>query len=298
MPAYIDLIRIDWHLAETPVDRHAVISGVDARCTASDHTLETVREQLGHAAATHPWLVADALVDTGYNSFAFLRVRDGRVELEEIVEVPEGTAERIDLPYDELPFDLSPVYASEDELRDALEAIRPDEAGSFVATAGTDRFLVELTPETWTIQKLEVLTDPALFARLVKGDYPVPRPAPRGPEQKYGQALFWPEAMLHFLEQHATQLDRSLSWLVQYAIKVANLETLDDAKVYAARIDAKLSSGETRQQTLYFPGAQLDLLEEQALRLDMSMSKLAQTAVAIAKREIEKMPDRVEPGFG
>ena len=39
-------------------------------------------------------------------------------------------------------------------------------------------------------------------------------------------------------------------------------------------------------------------MEQHAARLDVSLSTIAQTAVAVAKREIAAMPDRVEPGFG
>jgi len=298
VPAYIDLIRIDWHLAETPVELHGAISEAHARCTGSDHTLRTVREQLEKAATAEPRLVADALVDTGYNSFAFLRARDGRVTEQEVVEVPEGTTEAFDLPYDDLPFDLEPTYDSENELCAAVEAVRPDEPGSFVATAGDDRFLVELTPESWTIRKLVVVTEPALFARLMTSAYQEPKPVGRDPGEKYAQALFWPGAMLQFLQGQASRLDRSLSYLVQYALKVANLPALDDGRAAAARADAGLSSGDKQKQTLYFTGYQLDLMEQHAARLDVSLSTIAQTAVAVAKREIAAMPDRVEPGFG
>lgn len=298
MPAYIDLIRIDWHLAETPAELHEAIIAANERCTGDDHTFETVLHELSTAAAAHPWIVADALVNTGYNSFALLHARGGDVTHVEVIELPEGETEPVALPYDDLPFGLSPYYDSEDQLRETLEAIRPAKDGSFVATAGDDRFLVELTPFAWQIRKLLVATEPELFARLMRGDYVEPKAAGRDPQQKYSQALFWPGDMLTFLQTQALRLDRSLSYLVQYALKVANLAAYDYGKAAAARIEAKLAGGDKRQQTLYFTGYQLDLLEQHAARLDISLSTVAQTAVASAKREIEQMPDRVEPGFG
>jgi uncharacterized small protein (TIGR04563 family) len=293
VPDYIHLIRIDWHIRETPVELHAAISAANDRCTGEDHTYQTVHEQLAAAAAANPALVADALVETGPCSFAFMFARHGEVTEEDVVEVPEGTTEKIRLPYDDdPPFDLSLQYDSEEHLREHLEAVRPDEAASFVTNVGDDRFLVELSPETWSITKLVVSNRPALFARLMAGDFEAPKPAGRDPAQRYGQPLFFPRAMLDFLQTHATRMDRSLSWVVQYAVKVGDLGALDYGKAAAARADAKLSSGDKQQQTLYFTGYQLDLMEQHAARLDVAVSTIAQTAIAVAKREIEQMPDR------
>jgi hypothetical protein len=297
VPAHIDLIRIDWHLAETPVELHGAISQAHARCTGTDHTFDTVREQLAKAVAGNPGLVADALVDSGYNSFVLLRARDGVVHETPVVEIPEGLSSPIDLPYDDCPFDVDLSYGTEDALREAVEGIAPSEPGRFVATAGHDRFLVEVTPEEWRLHKLVAVTEPALFARLWHERYPEPKRAGRDPDQRYGQPLFWPVEMLEFLTVQATRLDRSLSWLVQYSLRVLNLEAL--ARVVAEGLPDLLGLADTprQRQTLYFQGAQLDLMEAQAARLDTSTSAIAQIAVALAKRQIEKMPDRIEPGF-
>ncbi|MEO8844100.1 MAG: hypothetical protein ABI591_02685 [Kofleriaceae bacterium] len=292
MPAFIDLIRIDWHLPDTPDHLQEAIVLAHARCTGRDHTLETVVRDLSAAVAAHPELVVDALVDTGYNSFALLHARGGSVKQVAVVELPEGETDPVELPYDDLPFDLEPSYASEAALSDALAALAPTEAGSCVVTAGEDRFLVEVTPESWRIRKLVVASEPALVARLLRGDYAEPKAPPRDPAERYDQALYWPGDMLDFIQQHAVRLDRSLSWIAQYAVKVAKLSSLDLGQAVVARSAAGLSGGDKRKQTLLFPGSLLQILEDEAARLDCSLSTVAQTAIALAKREIEQMPAR------
>jgi len=286
VPSYIDLIRIDWHVAETPAELHEAISAANERCTGSDHTLLTVQEGLEAAARLDPRIMADALCDTGFNSFTFLFVRDGQVAEVRVDEVPEH-GEPHDPPYDEAAaeLDLQLHFDDEDQLREALESIRPTKPATFVATAGDRRFLVELTPEQWSMSKLLVVTQPALFAKLMAEDYarPVAKRPARLPNQKYSQALYLSEGQLGWMQQMAVKRDASLSWIAQRAVRLAGQKLGELGAKYIA------PEGVKQRQTLYFPGLMLDQLEVVAAAQDCSISKLVQAALTAAKSEIENV---------
>ena len=250
MPAYLHLIRIDLYVHATPEALHPVLAAGHAELDSTDHTQDTFTKRLETIAAAHPELVIDALIDNGYNSFVLLRARRGRVETLAIEERPEGATGSVELPYDELATvtlgrdhdeiaamledlgeELEPdedvtlptVYPTEAELRAVVERVAAatvEGGGRFVATAsGGARFLVELAPDRGRVTKLTVVTEPALVAKLLLADYPPAPAAPRKPDDKYAQPLYWPQSMQQFIQDQATRTDRSMSWIVQWAFK-------------------------------------------------------------------------------
>jgi len=285
VPYFIDLIRIDWHVAETPAELHDAISAANERCTGSDHTLLTVREGLEAAARLDPRIMADALCDTGFNSFSYLFVRDGQVTEVAVEEVPEH-GEPYDEPDNDSAGDLDYELYFDDEaqLRDKLQSIRPTKPATFIATAGDQRFLVELTPEQWSMSKMLVLTQPALFAKLMAADYAVPaaKKQPRVPDDKYSQALYLTAGQLGWMQAMATKGDKSLSWIAQRAVKLAGAKLGELVAAY------RTPEGEKQKQTLYFPGRMLDQLDAVAAARDCSISTIIQAAITGAKAEVEK----------
>ncbi len=93
--------------------------------------------------------------------------------------------------------------------------------------------------------------------------------------------------MLELLQQHATRADRSLSYLVQYALEVAGPTIAASEREQLP--EKELAGGDKRKQTLYFSGTMLDNLEREALRLDSSLSFVAQAAVTLARKDIETL---------
>lgn len=318
MPAYIRLIRIDLHVDETPPALHPVLAEVHQDLDSTDHTLDSFRERLELHAAAHPELVVDALIDNGYNAFALLRARGGRVEVQAVEERPEGATDRVELPYDDLatvtigrdreaigallaeldtelddPVDLPTVYDSEAQLRALIErvaAAASSGGGSFIAETVEARFLVDVAPGRGFVARLVVVTEPELFDRLLRADY-TPAPAgPRKPGVKYEQALYWPEAMLRFIQDQATRTDRSLSWIVQRAFLDERATIAQHDRAALARALEPFRGADKRKQTLYFPGDMLDTIEREAKRLDSSLSFVMQCAVALARDALEALP--------
>ena len=327
MPAYVRSIHIDWHIVEASPQIRTILPEANARLSSTDHTWDTFREQLRELAVRHLDVVADAFVEDGCRSFWLFRVRpvapkaglslrelgDARVEAVQIRERLEDNAADVELPYDDAvtvtlardhalldeldgeddSLDVPLEYADADEMRTVLERVAhaiDDGGGRFVAEAGHDRFLVELAPGRAVIRTLVVATEPDLVARLRRGQYPAVPGPPRTPGERYEQALYWPESMLDFLQEHATRTDRSLSYLVQLAFKSTRVAIAagDREKLEARK---RRFDGETRKQTLYFPGDMLDAMDAQASRLDSSVSFVAQSAVALARDAILALPD-------
>lgn len=202
----------------------------------------------------------------------------------ELLEELDGEDNSIEVPLD---------YDDEDEMRTMLDRIAKamidDGGGRFVAEAGYDRFLVELAPGRAAARRLVLATEPELVARLRLGQYKVV-PAPRQPGDKYGQALYWTESMLGFIQDQAMRTDHSLSYVVQFAFKTAceAIARSDRAQLESAKCGF---DGDQRRQTLYFPGEMLDAMEAQSARLDCSLSFVAQSAVALALGAILALPD-------
>ena len=328
MPAYVRSIHIDWHYQDASPELRKLLPEANAQLSSTDHTWDTFREQLRELAMRHLDLVADALVEDGDRALWLFRVRpvaakagmtlreltDARVTQIQIQERLDDTADAVELPYDEAvtvtlardhelvdelegdddSLEVPLEYSDADAMRATLERIASaidDGGGRFVAEAGHDRFLVDLAPGRAVIRPLVVATEPELVARLRRGHYTAMPAPPRTPGEKYEQALYWPESMLDFLQEQAMRTDRSLSYIAQLAfvktrdaIAAADREKLESRK---RRFD-----GETRKQTLYFPGDMLDAMEAQAARLDCSVSFVAQCAVALARDAILALPGR------
>jgi hypothetical protein len=320
MPAHVRAIQIDWHYNEVSPELRKLLPELDQRLSSTDHTWTTLREQLRELAVRHLDLAADAFVEDGDRRYWLFRLRpiepvagltlrelgDLRVEELEIHEHLDGAA--LELPYDEaltvtLVRDLDLVdelegdddsidvpleYTTTEQMQTLLARIAAaiDEGGGrFVADAGYDRFLVELGPGVAVTRRLEVVTAPALVARLKRGEYQALPGPPRKADTKYAQPLFWPASMLEVLQDRAIELDHSLSHVVQLAFLKAR-ETIarsDREKLEAA---TRRFGGSTQRQTLYFPGDLLDAMEAQASRLDCSLSFVAQSAVALVHKPI------------
>ncbi|HEY0252083.1 MAG TPA: hypothetical protein VGC41_11190 [Kofleriaceae bacterium] len=304
MPAYIHLIHIDWHVSETP-DLRGVLIDANARATGAEHTYDSVLRELTAVAKAHPGVIADALVDTGYNSFGLIQVRDGVVTQKPFVERPEDSEALVDLPYDDLahielvrdhdaiaklleevdpdvdvhePFDLGHQFANERQLRTIATALAnaiDQEGGSFVAELDDGgRLLVEIAPKHVRIASLVVDTEPALFARLRDKLYEVPsRPKVAAKGAQFELEL--PGELLAFVEAQAKRTGRTVEFLVQYALKIATIER------------AQPITGPTQRRAMKFGAYIRELIETHAQRLGVSASVIVATALSLAKSELE-----------
>ena len=319
MPAYIHFIRIDMHVDEQPPELRLLLTEVNLDLDSTEHTLQTFTERLEKHATAHPKLIIDALIDDGYDAFALLRARGGHVKVQHIKELPEGATQPMELPYDNLasvtigrdreaiaallaelgeeledPLTLPTNFDSEEQLRGLVERVAAAAVGSdggpFIAEAGDSRFLVEITVGRGRVAKLLVATEPELFARLKRRDYTPAPAAPRKPGDQYQQALYLPESMLAFIQEHATRTDRSLSWIVQRAFMDTRYTIAQSEREKLSATLEVLDGGSKRKQTIYFPGEMLDAIEKQAKRLDCSVSFVAQCAVRLARDAIKALP--------
>ena len=112
-------------------------------------------------------------------------------------------------------------------------------------------------------------------------------------------SLYWPERMLVEMKDQGYRLDKSISWCVQRAWKLACVEIaalparaepgpIDAA--YAARYESPASN--VRKQTLFLTEDVARAVEAEALRLDRANSWVLQRAWCLALAEIEKLvPD-------
>ena len=104
------------------------------------------------------------------------------------------------------------------------------------------------------------------------------------------QALYWPESMLREIQTHATRTDRSLSYIVQEAWKLAAAEiaALDNDKLRA--ITRPYAISEKVKQSLFFSEEMLNELHALSKRLDTSVSTIVQAAFVLAKPALESLP--------
>jgi len=115
MPAYVRMIRLDWHVAQTGAEQQAAMMAGHQALDSRLHTAETFQEKLEEIASSHPALRVDALIEDGYRHHRLLRAGDGLAKSLIVEQRPEGTDEPIELPYDEL--------VSIDLARDAAEIV-------------------------------------------------------------------------------------------------------------------------------------------------------------------------------
>jgi len=107
---------------------------------------------------------------------------------------------------------------------------------------------------------------------------------------KRKQSLYFPEDMLREIQEEANRQDRSLSWIVQQAWKIA-LGQRRDRDWRSLRPGARVvSANDARKQSLYFPDEMLNEIQTQAQRLDRSLSWVVQQAWKISKTELRKIP--------
>jgi uncharacterized small protein (TIGR04563 family) len=294
---FLRTIQIDWHYDEASPQIRKVLPAANQSLSSTDHTFDTFREQLRELAGKHLDIVADAFVEDAYRQYWLFRVRTvpqkagmslreiakQRVEEIEVGMRFEDGAKPVELPYDDVVDDVPLEYADEAEMRAAVANVQT--SGAFVADAGFERFLVELAPEKTVIRKVVPAVEAALVGRLRRGEYKAVPAPPRVADEKYEQALYWPESMLTFLTEQAVRTDRSLSNLVQEAFNKARKKiAASDREELAEK--KRVFDGETRRQSLYFRGDMLDEMAAEAARLDSSLSFVAQSAVALARDAI------------
>lgn len=283
MPAYVQLIRIDWHVDEASPTLRRQLPAANDDLDSTDHTLETFGWRLRLFAEAHPDAHVDALVEDGYRVRWLFAARGGAVTERQVYPVLEGVDH--DCAIDGIDFD----HESEAELIAAVDAASNAHAqGTMVADVGWDRYLVRLAGGGADVHKAYPV-DPALFTRLANEQYTRPGRVPRKPDQKYEQALYWAEDMLRLLQDEGSRTDRSLSYLVQVAWKHARGK-IAASNASALRGAVRTFYGDKRKQTLSFPGEYLDEMEREAARLDCSLSLVAQSAVALAQDELARLP--------
>jgi uncharacterized small protein (TIGR04563 family) len=194
----------------------------------------------------------------------------------------------IDGPTVDLPLRFDDETAMREVLGRVASAIDKPAKG-FVVDVDGERFLIELAPNSANIRKLVTVTEAALVARLTNGSFVHVAVNPPRADEKREQALYWPEPMLQWIQDQATRTDHSLSYIVQLAFKHARTAiAASDRDQLATAV--RSYHGDKRKQTLYFPGAMLVEMDEQAIRLDTSISFIAQSAVALAHDAIAALP--------
>jgi len=282
MPVYVHLIRIDWHVDEASASLRAQLPAASQDLDSTDHTFDTFTWRLRLFAQAHPAARVDALVEDGYRVRWFVHAQDGEVTERQVYPV------LADVNHDSAIDGIELDYESEAELIAAVDAASDAHAeGTMVADVGWDRYLVQLAGGGANVLEAYPV-DSTLFARLAQEQYTRPGRAPRKPDEKYEQALYWAEDMLRLLEEEGTRTDRSLSYLVQLAWKHARAR-IAKSDASTLRSAVRTFYGDKCKQTLYFPGTYLDEMEREAARLDCSLSLIAQSAVAYAQDELSKL---------
>ena len=124
MPAYLPWIFADWHYGSASPELQEYLRAVDADATDIHHTLETLCQTLERIVGERPEIAAEVLCEDGYRGLRLFRLRGGKVEEIPVVERPE-TGEKRDLPYDHV-VDV-PMSARLRELLDELPDADGDE---------------------------------------------------------------------------------------------------------------------------------------------------------------------------
>jgi uncharacterized small protein (TIGR04563 family) len=321
MPYYMQMSRIDCHYEQASPELRAILPDVNHRLSSRNHTSQTFEEELRKLASERHDLVIDALVDDGFRGYRLYRARAGHVSAIEVDERPEGALDsQVELPLDDLAtvtlvrnleeirtilaeqsdFDgdegdevtIPLRYEDEASMRNVLDLVSKgiDEGEHrFVAEAEFERFLVELRPCTASVRKLAVVTEPQLFARLLRGQFAsVPEPPPRADEKKQ-QALYWPQDMLQSIKEEAFRLDTSVSNIVQKAWKASRVRIAEtELESLSTLLDG--FSGDKAKQTIFFPADMLVEIRDQAARLDESLSFVVQGAWVLARDAIAALP--------
>ena len=111
---------------------------------------------------------------------------------------------------------------------------------------------------------------------------------------KREQALYFPETMLRELQQHAARLDRSMSWVAQKAWEHACAHIREASYEEISTLRPKgVAMKDNRKQTLFFPEDMLEQIQDEAMRIDSSLSFLVQAAYTYAREMIAaQQPDQ------
>jgi uncharacterized small protein (TIGR04563 family) len=322
MPSYMRFSRIDWHYERATPDLQAVLRQANHELSSPYHTAETFENELRAVASTRRDLVADALVEDGFRAYRLYRARDGEVSATEVDERPDGVlGERVSLPFGDVAsvtlrrevdhvrsmlqaqsdfdggegaeVDLPLCYDDESSMREVLGAVAKSIEGGehrFVAEVGLDRFLVELRPGGATVRRLVFVTEPDLVAHLLLRRFAdVPEPPPR-PTETREQPVYLSQDMLQVIKNEALRLDKSLSWLVQKAWKIARPKVVTSDRQTLSALRLGPSGAKAQKQTVFFPGDMLVEIRDQATRLDSSVSFVVQSAWALASAAIAALP--------
>jgi len=330
MPYYVHLTRIDWQYERASKDLQSFIQRANVDLSSRQHTAQTFEAALRQVAADQPAIVADALVEDGFRAYRLYRARDGSVDACFVDERPEGALDRpIELPLEDVAtvrlvrdraatiallseqssfdrdedanddeVDLPLRYDDESAMRallDRVAAATDDDGQRFVAEVKLDRFLVELSARGARVRKLVAVTQPELFARLLRREYvEVPAP-PIAPGEKREHGFYFPDDVLEAFKQEAYRLDMSLSALLQKAWKLARTEvarqSADSLAILMRRTRAAgQAPSDDRKQTLLMTDAMLGEVRAQAERMDRSPSFVLQAAWAIAHIAIRRPP--------
>ena len=113
--------------------------------------------------------------------------------------------------------------------------------------------------------------------------------------EKVEQALYFPARMLQHIDEEARRIDRSYSWCVQRAWRLAAQElqahAADVTPAQASAVYEKRFRDEAhRRQTLFFPEAMLQEIASEAARRECSASRVVQLAWCLAADEIAAIP--------
>lgn len=105
------------------------------------------------------------------------------------------------------------------------------------------------------------------------------------------QALYFPDPMLDEIAAEARRVGRSLSWIAQKGWQLARerIAAAPDRAALPRSLPSHLHALK-RKQTLFFSSEILAEINEQATRLDCSLSTIVHTAWAIARPEIAALP--------
>lgn len=109
-------------------------------------------------------------------------------------------------------------------------------------------------------------------------------------EQIREQALYFPAAIVDVLQREAARLDRSLSWCLQRAWTRARAQIAALPAAGQGDVDEAVGPPvEKRKRTILFPASMLREIQEEAGRLDRSLSWVVVRAWELAAPEIQAL---------
>jgi uncharacterized small protein (TIGR04563 family) len=257
MPYYVRNTCIDWHYEQAGADLQPLLREADKQLSSRDHTRETFTEQLSKVAAQRPELVADALIEDGFRFYWLVRALRGEIAETEVDERPEGALDqRVELPLDEVATVKLARHGA--GIRAVLRRLG--------LPAGESDDVVELPLEYDDEGSMR-----DLFARVARA-------------VDEGDHRFVAEVGLtRFLVELGPGVAtvRRLVFVTEPAL-VDRLLRREFTVVPAPPPRA----GEKREQPIYWPEAMLRTIQEEAVRLDRSLSYVVQSAWKAAGNQV------------